>query len=330
MTIDFDPRLAHVARSVANRNITSFLDTKGYLKHRAAIESALSKHLPRWGAHGFRVVGKSPKLRLEVLVARTVQTPRNAVEPIDVGGFRLKPKVVSSGVEVRRERRADGSANSAIGAAHAIAPGARVRVGRGSTQEFVGIAAVLSLKSGPALLTCGHAAAFSFSAEILAGDEPNGDAIATLDANLLELSAPLDAAICPLTDTGVALLGQSSSAPTWRFQGVRRPSAVDNQCQTVFWQTHDGDDEAPTAPVLSFSATNTALFGARGPRAGFIETHHDVVPGDSGSLLSFGPDLYGICSGFVGFTALFTPIQSVLDYLGKTGKKCSIYRPSAS
>ena len=296
-------------------------------RHHTAIASAMHSRLPRWGAHGWRVVGDPSKLRIEVVVPTTVQRPRHPVEPFKVASRWIKPRVSSSGVGLRRWRRADGSTQMATQQSHAVAPGARVRVGRGQLQEFVGIAAVLRLAEGLAILTCGHASAFSFSQEILAGDEPDGAAIATLSANLLELASPIDAAICVLTDAGIALLADSLAAPTWRYKTVKTPAATDNQERAVFWQSHDGDDSAPTAPVLTYSGVTSALFGARGPSTGFIETSHLVVPGDSGSLLSLDAALYGICSGYVGHTAFFTPIATALRSLKRQGKKCSIYTP---
>ncbi len=122
------------------------------------------------------------------MVPQTVQGPAWAVEPIHVGKMWIKPSVRSSRVALRRERLADGSDPTAIGVARAVAPGARVRVGRGSVQEFIGVAAVLLTAGKPAILTCGHAAAFSFSNELLPGDDPDGEAIALLDTNLLTTS----------------------------------------------------------------------------------------------------------------------------------------------
>jgi hypothetical protein len=314
-------------RDVSKDKPVRFITPEFYRRHASAIAATLRPKLAGWGAHGFRIVGVSPRLELEVLVPQTTQVPTRPVEPIRVGKTWIKPRVRSSHVSLRRERRADGSGPTAIGLARAVAPGARIRVGRGEIQEFVGIAAVVVCGKRPALLTCGHAAAFSFSEELLPGDEPDGDAIATLDVNLLAGGSPLDAALCTLTDAGVDILRSSSQASTWRFQKVRPPSAVDNRERTVFWQTHDGTDSAPTADVESFDGTTAALFGPTGPSSGFVETSHNVVPGDSGSLLSLGDSLYGLCSGFVGFTAFFTPIAAALAALSSKGKKCSIYHP---
>jgi hypothetical protein len=194
----------------------------------------------------------------------------------------------------------------------------------------VGVAAVLVLAGRPTILTCGHAEAFLFGDEILAGDEPDGKALAVLDRNLLSGSNPLDAALCPLTDAGIELLGESSEAPTWRFQRVRIPGPSDNGAESVFWETHDGEDSARTAPVLSFYGETSVLFGPRGPDRGFIETSHAVVGGDSGAPLSLGGRLYGLCSGFVGYTTFFTPIAAVLRRLNNEGLQCDIYRHPGS
>lgn len=308
--------------STAHKTISEeFLTT-----HRAAIERAMRANLRRWGAHGWSVVGKGPDLRLEVSVPTTVQHPARAVDAIRVGGRTIKPSVRATQAHLRRER-ADGFDAFGDTLGNAVAPGARIRVGRGAAQELVGVAAVLDLDGRPAILTCGHASAFSLFDEILAGGEPDGESIATLETNLLEGSEPLDAAICPLTDAGVQLLEQSSAAPTWRFKNVRAPSVADNDELAVFWDTHDDADFAPTAGVRTFSGETSALFGPRGPRAGFIETGHAVVAGDSGSLLSLGSELYGLCSGFVGFTAFFTPIQSVIERLQREGIPCSVFTP---
>lgn len=228
-----------------------------YRRHEKQLSKALAKKLSSWGAHGFRIVGTPPRLYAEVVVAQTVQNPERAVEPIQVGPRWIKPRVRSSRVTLRRMGLLDGSSPTAIGAARAVAPGARIRIGRNQVQEFVGIAAVVTVAGKPAILTCGHAQAFAFSDELLAGDEPDGDAIARLDVNLLAGSSPLDAALCPLTDAGVALLQASNQAPTWRFKNVRTPSPADNQKSSVFWQTHDGDNSAPTADVETFSGRRT-------------------------------------------------------------------------
>ncbi|MDD5308449.1 MAG: hypothetical protein PHU25_14095 [Deltaproteobacteria bacterium] len=308
---------------------TKFISADFLARHRAAIDSAMRVQLRQWGAHGWRIVGKPPRIRLEVVVPTTVQRPIHAVGPIQIADRWIKPSVVSSRVNIRRERWTDGTDPTAIGLSRAVAPGARVRVGRGDLQEFVGVAAVLLVSGRPSILTCGHAGAFAYSDEILAGDEPDGDAIATLETNLLEESSPLDAAVCPLTEAGLELLRESRDAPTWRFKKVKTPGVEDNDQSSVFWQTHDGDDTAPTAPVQSFSGETAALFGPRGPRRGFVETGHAVEAGDSGSLLSLSSSLYGLCSGLVGHTAFFTPIAAVITRINKQGKICSIYSPPA-
>jgi hypothetical protein len=136
--------------------------------------------------------------------------------------------------------------------------------------------------------------------------------------------------VCPLTDVGLGLLEESRDAPTWRFKKIKTPGVEDNDRSTVFWQTHDGADEAPTATVESFSGESLALFGPRGPQTGFIETGHAVVGGDSGSLLSLGSSLYGLCSGFVGFTAFFTSIAAVIARLHHQGMSCTLYLPPGS
>lgn len=298
--------------------------------NRDAIAVAMRANLRKWGAQGWRIVGQDPQIRIQVSVPSTVQRPGQPIRGLRIAGRTVKPSVISSHAQIRRERWANGSDPTAIGLAHAIAPGARIRAGRGGFQEFVGIAAVLVIDGLPKILTCGHAHAFSYSGELLAGDEPDGDAIATLERNFLEDSAPLDAALCGVTDAGLSVLKDSSAAPTWQFRKVRTPSAADNGKQSVFWQTHDGDDEAPTAPVESFNGENSALFGPQGPRGPFVETSHAVAGGDSGSLLSLGNSLYGLCSGFVGYTGFFTPIASVLARLNSEGIACSIYDPSAN
>jgi hypothetical protein len=306
-----------------------FITSEFFSEHHEALASAVRAKLRTWGAHGWRVSGQGPAMRVEVVVPTTHQRPRQPIAALEIGGRLVKPNVIASHAHIRREMRTTGEGSSAIGLSRAIAPGARVRVGRGDGQEFVGIAAVLDFPSGDTrILTCGHARAFSFSSEILPSDDPQGDTLANLDRNFLSENPPLDAAICTLTDAGKNVLASSSGAPTWRFQNIRTPGAADNGHQAVFWQTHDGDDTAPTAPVETFSGENLALFGPGGPASGFVETSHVVVPGDSGSLLSLGQSLYGLCSGFVGFTAFFTPIASVIARLQSEGTSCTVHRPS--
>ncbi len=240
----------------------------------------------------------------------------------------IKPRVHASHAHLRREARTTAGDASAIGLTRVLAPGARVRAGRGDNQEFVGIAAVLVVDGKIKVLTCGHASAFNLDNDVLAGDEPDGDAIAVLERNFLEDSLPIDAALCGLTDAGQELLQASAAAPTWRFGVVKSPSADDNEQEAVFWQTHDGEDEAQTAAVASFDGEDHVLFGPRGPHGPFVETGHSVVPGDSGSLLSLGSSLYGLCSGFVGHTAFFTPIATVIARIKKEARVCTVYRPS--
>jgi len=312
------------------KNDSRYLAATFLKTHFDELSTVLQRHLKPWGTQGWRVVGREPHLRIEVSLPQSVQKPRHPVRAVRVGGRWIKPAVTISHAHLRRPRGADGSSPSSIGLVRAMAPGARVRVGRGQFQEFVGIAAVFEYPDkSKKVLTCGHARAFDFSGEIVPGDDPNGDAIANLDRNFLQDPNPLDAALCTLTDAGLALLKDSANAPTWRFKSIKTPSVTDNSQQSVFWQTHDGDDSALTAPVLSFSGQNAALFGPTGPQTGFVETSHGVIPGDSGSLLSLGASLYGLCSGFIGFTAFFTPIASVVARLKSQGTICTIYQPGS-
>jgi hypothetical protein len=316
--------------SSAAREAESFIPPEFLARHRAAIETAMHARLRDWGAHGWRIIGSPPRVRLEVVVPETVQRALVPVQTIKVAGRTIKPAVRASRVAIRKPRATAGDTPTAIGFARAVAPGARIRVGRGALQEFVGVAAVLVIAGKPAILTCGHADAFKFSGELLPGDDADGVAIANLQTNFLSEPSPLDAAICPLTDAGRALLSESKAAPTWRFKTTHPPAVGDNDQTAVFWQTHDGNDSAPTAKIESFSGESHALFGARGPSEGFIETGHAVRGGDSGSLLSLESSLYGICSGFVGFTAFFTPITTVLERLKGQGISCSIFTPPAA
>jgi hypothetical protein len=149
-----------------------------------------------------------------------------------------------------------------------------------------------------------------------------------LERNFIEDANPIDAALCGITDAGRELLQASARAPTWQFTSIASPSSADNQQEAVFWQTHDGEDEAQTASVEAFDGEDHVLFGPRGPHGPFVQTGHVVVPGDSGSLLSLGSSLYGLCSGFVVKTAFFTPIANVLNRLKKEARKCTVYHPS--
>lgn len=80
-----------------------------------------------------------------------------------------------------------------------IAPGAPIIV----SGDRVGIACFVINKDGVYLVTCGHA--FSegeVKTELTASD---GTVIAYLEKNYLEDKVPLDAAICKMTDDGIAL-----------------------------------------------------------------------------------------------------------------------------
>ncbi len=314
-----------------SRKVLRFVPESLVSQHFLAISETMDGRLRHWGAHAWRIVGRPPRARLEIVVPETLGRAANPVTPVDIAGVLVKPSVVASHAALRRERRTGAATSRSNGGAVPIAPGVAVRIGRAELQESVGIAAILTDSDGArAILTCGHPGSFSYSGEVLAADQPDGEPIANLSVNLLEGSPAIDAALCPLTEYGEELLDQSKDAPTWDFAEVRQPTLDDNGQSSVFWRPGNTSDSAATSPVTSFSAQTRALFGARGPRNGFIETGHAVYDGNSGLPLTIGHALYGLCSGYVGYNAFFTPLSTILGQLNKKGTTWSIFTPSAS
>jgi hypothetical protein len=206
-----------------------------------------------------------------------------------------------------------------------LAPGAQILVPAGPLYHVGGIAALLVLDGRIHLLTCGHL--FTGPATQITCAAAGGP-IAVLRRNYLLGEAPLDAAVCELTEEGRWLLAASTGAPTW-LQGYCEPALEVCGWPAEFWPTHRTGASPRSMPISAHAAATSVLFPA-GPLDGFVEVGGAVLPGDSGSLLMVDNLYFALCSGQVqGAWSYFTPIAAALDRVCDDHQDVAIWHPDS-
>jgi hypothetical protein len=237
------------------------------------------------------------------------------------------------------EERESSSGDRPRRVAARVAPGAPILVGDDVGTSRAGIAAVVDIGGKPHLVTCGHVfndAGRNVFARAEDGSWSDSEPIAVLlssylDRSFLDGARPIDAAVCALTEHGIAVLSGSLEARTW-FQSCRAPSRALDRQSVVFWPTNDDFGEPIDMLVTSHCASSEVLFGGF-PADGFIELTHEVIPGDSGSMLAVQHgdthEMIGLCSGQLAQSvSLFTPLATVLDRLRADHGEVELWNPA--
>lgn len=275
----------------------------------------MRKAIKEWGAEGWALIGKPPHVRVVVLVAKKLASPKAHAStitlPKSLGGRALKVAVRA----LHRDESSSTTSGSTLpsGGAQYLAPGAPISC----DGDRIGIGAVVAIGGSPHIVTCGHAVG---SGDTLATSDGDTE-IATLRNNFFTSGDRLDAAVFKVNSDGLDLLRQGASAPTWAST-IHAPDAVDNESEVTFWPTWADHKSSFVEDVLSFSACIPDGVGC-----GYVMLTRCTNLGDSGSTLQIDGSYYALASQRDGNNSFFTPISSVVSRLRSSGATAVPWRP---
>lgn len=281
--------------------------------HRA-LDASLRPLIAAWGADGWAIVGRPPRLRIAVLVPRKLPappTPAGVVPlPRALGGGVLKVAVLATHRDDAEPERTAAPLDAGAGTDY-LAPGAPI----GGDNERIGIGAVIAIDGAAHIVTCGHAfEAGATTITTLAGED-----VGELRASYF--ASGLDAAVFEPNARGLELLADGTDAPTW-CDGFRAPDAADNGRAATFWPTWRDGGAPFLEDVVAYSSCAPATAGC-----GSVLLPRCTAPGDSGSLLQLDGRYYAIASHRFGNNSFFTPIAAIKKRIEASGSQVTPWRP---
>lgn len=288
-------------------------------RQHSSLDRLLRQAIKNWDAEGWAFVGTPPRVRVAVLVAKKLASPRNPADtialPDSLGGGELKVSVLALHRDARPITSTAGSALPAGAGTSYLAPGVPI----GCDNERVGLGAVFRINGAPHIVTCAHA--LSSSQSTLTTCDGSTE-IGTLRDDFLSSGGGLDAAVFTVTTDGLALLDAGKTVTTW-CDSFHEPAAGDNGHEVTFWPTWTDSQSSFVEDILSFSSSVPGGVGD-----GYVMLPCCTALGDSGSLLQLGSAYYGLASQRDGNYSFFTPLSLVKRRLQQAGANVTTWRPT--